>query len=75
MPVALATVVAHADRLLQPQRFSDYPGAVNGLQMENRGRVTRIAAAVDQSQVTVQDHVVLMSNFFDYLRAIAPVKK
>lgn len=49
MPVALASVVAHADRLLQPQRFSDYPGAVNGLQMENRGQVTRIAAAVDAS--------------------------
>ena len=49
MPVALASVIAHADRLLQPQRFSDYPGAVNGLQMENRGQVTRIAAAVDAS--------------------------
>jgi len=35
----------------------------------------RVAAAVDQSQIAVQDHVVIMSNFFDYLRALAPVKK
>jgi len=30
---------------------------------------------VEQSQIAVQDHVVIMSNFFDYLRTIAPVKK
>ena len=35
----------------------------------------RVAAAADQSQSKVQDHVVIMSNFFDYLRKIAPVKK
>ena len=35
----------------------------------------RVAAAADQTLITVQDHVVLMSNFFDYLRAIASVKK
>jgi hypothetical protein len=36
----------------------------------------RVAAAVDvsQTQTTVHDHVVVMSNFFDYLRTIAPVK-
>ena len=35
----------------------------------------RVAALRAQSQTTVQDHVVLMSNFFDYLRTIAPAKK
>lgn len=45
--VALADLVAHAEALLRPDRFKDYPGAVNGLQFENRGRVLRIAAAVD----------------------------
>ena len=35
----------------------------------------RVAAAVDQSQIAVQDHVVIMSNFFGYLRQIAPAKK
>jgi hypothetical protein len=36
----------------------------------------RVTAAVDvsQTQTTVHDHVVVMSNFFDYLRTIAPVK-
>ena len=35
----------------------------------------RVAAAADQAQNMVQNHVVLMSNFFEYLRTIAPVKK
>jgi Tol biopolymer transport system component len=35
----------------------------------------RVAAAADQAQNMVQDHVVIMFNFFDYLRTIAPVKK
>ena len=35
----------------------------------------RIAAAVIQDQNVVQDKVVFMFNFFDYLRKIAPVKK
>jgi Tol biopolymer transport system component len=34
----------------------------------------RIAALAKQKQTTVQDHVVLMFNFFDYLRTIAPAK-
>jgi serine/threonine-protein kinase len=35
----------------------------------------RVAAAAEQAQNMIQDHVVIMSNFFDYLRQIAPVKK
>jgi len=35
----------------------------------------RIVMAPVQGQGAAQDHVVLMSNFFDYLRKIAPVKK
>ena len=34
--------------------MQDYDGAVNGLQVENRGAVTRIAAAVDASLATVR---------------------
>ncbi len=45
--VALSDLVRHCENRLQPARFTDYDGAVNGLQFENRGRVTRIAAAVD----------------------------
>ena len=35
----------------------------------------RVAAAVIPDQNVVQDKVVFMFNFFDYLRKIAPVKK
>jgi dinuclear metal center YbgI/SA1388 family protein len=51
--VPLAAVVQHAQRLLTPEVFTDYDGAVNGLQVENRKGVSRIAAAVDASVATV----------------------
>lgn len=53
----LSDLVAHAEKLLQPSRFKDYPGAVNGLQFENGGRVTRIAAAVDGTLAVVRKAV------------------
>jgi dinuclear metal center YbgI/SA1388 family protein len=52
--VALASLVRHADRLLRTGQIRDYDGAVNGLQMENRGRVSRVAGAVDASRATVK---------------------
>jgi dinuclear metal center YbgI/SA1388 family protein len=51
---SLAAVVRHCDRLLRTQQVHDYDGAVNGLQVENRGTITRIAAAVDGSLATVR---------------------
>ena len=51
---SLKTLVAYCDRALRTAEVSDYPGAFNGLQFENRGRVTRIAAAVDASLATVK---------------------
>ncbi len=51
---ALKQVVGFADKLLQISDFVDYPGAVNGLQVENRGGVNRIAAAVDATLATVR---------------------
>ncbi len=50
----LRQIIGHCDRLLRPQTFCDWDGAVNGLQVENCGRVTRIAAAVDASIATVK---------------------
>lgn len=44
---SLSGVVRFADRLLSPGNFRDWDGAQNGLQFENRGRIHRIAAAVD----------------------------
>lgn len=52
--VALATVVKHTDQLLRTTGVGDYDGAVNGLQVENCGPVTRIAATVDASLATVK---------------------
>jgi len=54
MAALLAEIVRHTDQLLRLDAFEDYPGAVNGLQVENRGRVRRIAAAVDASLATVK---------------------
>ncbi len=51
---ALAAVVRYCDRLLRIAEFHDYDGAVNGLQVERRGPVTRLAAAVDASLATVK---------------------
>lgn len=50
----LNDIVRHCDTLLRTSEVNDYPGAVNGLQVENRGRVSRIAAAVDASHATVR---------------------
>jgi dinuclear metal center YbgI/SA1388 family protein len=55
MPAAsLAHLVRYTDRLLGTDGAQDYDGAVNGLQVDNRGRVTRIAAAVDASLTTAR---------------------
>jgi dinuclear metal center YbgI/SA1388 family protein len=55
MPKAsLAAIVKHCDRILRTREMGDYDGAVNGLQMENSGTVTRIAATVDASLATVK---------------------
>jgi dinuclear metal center YbgI/SA1388 family protein len=51
---SLAQIVGHCDALLRTRDMKDYDGAVNGLQVENRGTVTRIAAAVDASRATVR---------------------
>lgn len=47
MPVALDTLVAYCDRRTRRTAFKDAPGAWNGLQVANSGRVSRIGAAVD----------------------------
>lgn len=51
---SLKAIVGHCDQLLKTREFEDYKGAVNGLQVENDGSVTRVAAAVDASLATVE---------------------
>jgi dinuclear metal center YbgI/SA1388 family protein len=52
--VRLRAVVQHCDRILRTPEFTDWDGAANGLQVENRGSVTRLAAAVDARWATLQ---------------------
>ena len=50
----LAAIVKHCDQILRTREIGDYDGAANGLQVENSGTVTRIAATVDASLATVK---------------------
>jgi dinuclear metal center YbgI/SA1388 family protein len=52
--VALRDVVDHLDALLATRDVPDYPGALNGLQLENGGQVRRVAVAVDWSRAAVE---------------------
>lgn len=52
--VSLSKITSYCDRVLKTGQFKDWEGAVNGLQVENRGNVTRIAATVDASLATVR---------------------
>ena len=52
--VRLTDIVRYCDTLLRTAEVNDWDRAHNGLQVENNGRVTRIAAAVDASLATVK---------------------
>ena len=52
--IPTARLVEHCDRILRPQEIGDYDRAMNGLQVDNAGTVSRIAATVDASLATVR---------------------
>src|SRR5271154_897451 len=52
--LSLASIVKHCDQILRTTETGDYDGAANGLQAENRGTVSRIAATVDASLATIK---------------------
>ncbi|HEX3720995.1 MAG TPA: Nif3-like dinuclear metal center hexameric protein [Verrucomicrobiae bacterium] len=55
MPKAnLEKIVRHCEKILRTETFSDSDGAANGLQVENSGTITKIAAAVDASLTTIK---------------------
>jgi len=62
-PVALSLLVRYLDDLLETNGTPDYPNAVNGLQMANAGRITKVAAAVDFSSLSVASTVREGANF------------
>jgi dinuclear metal center YbgI/SA1388 family protein len=51
---SLQEIVAYLDEELRIREIPDYSGAVNGLQLENGGTVTKVAAAVDASLAVVE---------------------
>jgi dinuclear metal center YbgI/SA1388 family protein len=54
MPKTLESLVHYCDRLLHTTEIKDYDRAFNGLQVENNGTITHIAASVDASLATVK---------------------
>ena len=52
--VSLNEVVARMDLELQTGSVTDYPGAMNGLQLANAGKIGRIVAAVDASLPVIE---------------------
>lgn len=53
MPTDLTELVAYLDGYLRVAEVPDSPNALNGLQVENSGKVSRVAAAVDACQATI----------------------
>ncbi len=47
-------IAAHLDQILRVGEIKDYPNAVNGLQVENAGTVTKIAVAVDACETILK---------------------
>jgi dinuclear metal center YbgI/SA1388 family protein len=60
--VALRAMVERCDRILQTTTFTDWDGAMNGLQVENSGAVSKIAAAVDGSLATIKMAIAANAN-------------
>jgi dinuclear metal center YbgI/SA1388 family protein len=63
MPANLADLVAYCDKRTRRAAFKDAPGAFNGLQVANAGRVTKIGAAVDAGAVPFQKAVAAGVDF------------
>lgn len=55
--VDLTEVAEHLDKVLRTAEVPDYPGAMNGIQVEHKGPVQRCAVAVDASLRTIQSAI------------------
>jgi dinuclear metal center YbgI/SA1388 family protein len=63
MSVHVGPLSKYADELLHTNEIPDYPGALNGLQFENRSAIRTIAAAVDFSSRVLRHVVERGANF------------
>ena len=55
-------IAGYLDTLLEVTSVPDYPGAVNGLQFDNRGEVAKIAASVDFSTRSISHAIEEKAN-------------
>jgi dinuclear metal center YbgI/SA1388 family protein len=55
-------IARYLDELLSTATVPDYPNALNGLQLDNSGMLTSVAAAVDYSLETVKQAAEMKSN-------------
>lgn len=53
----LQEITVYLDDLLRLRSWKDFPGAYNGLQVENSGKVEKVAAAVDGCETVIQHAV------------------
>jgi dinuclear metal center YbgI/SA1388 family protein len=60
--VSLDRIVTYLDQLLETSTTPDYPNALNGLQLSNKGLVTKVAGAVDFSTKTIDAAVKEKAN-------------
>jgi dinuclear metal center YbgI/SA1388 family protein len=63
MPVSLDDLVLYCDKRTRRSAFKDAPGAFNGLQVSNNGRVTKIGAAVDAGVIPFRKAVAAGVDF------------
>jgi dinuclear metal center YbgI/SA1388 family protein len=55
-------IAEYADELLEAETAPDYPGALNGVQLENRSEITGIVAAVDFSTRAIKGAIATKAN-------------
>lgn len=53
----LVDIIEYCDKRVNCTGISDYPGAYNGLQLENNGTVNKIGAAVDAGQLPFEQAI------------------
>jgi len=58
----LSEMAQYLDDLLRIAEIPDYPNAVNGIQVDSDGDITKIAAAVDARERTIHDAVAAGAN-------------
>jgi len=76
---SLDEIISYTDRFLRIRDVGDWDNALNGLQIENSGRVTRIGAAVDVStrvltEAAKQDVDLLIVHHGLFWRGLQPVQ-